>query len=255
MTQTKALIISGDGINCEEETAYAFQLAGALTEICHIQELIENPQKLSNVQILAMPGGFSFADDISSGKVLALKLKHYLSDTLLEFIQQDKLVIGICNGFQALVKLGILPNNTLQQQVTLTHNQQRRFINKWVGIHIKTQAQNNVFLKNITDGEERFMLPIRHGEGRLVIPSNDREIEARIRQHIALTYDEDINGSYMNAAALLNEKGNVLGLMPHPEAFVRWSQHPAWNAINCKGCVGEPNGLKIFKNMIEAIKS
>lgn len=252
MTKPKALILSGDGINCEEETAFAFTLAGAETEVCHIQQLIQSPQKLKDVQILALPGGFSFADDISSGKILAVKLKHYLGDLLLDFVQQDKLVIGICNGFQALVKLGLLPNSTLEQQVTLTHNRQRQFLNRWEVMDIKSSARDNLFFNNIiSQDEERIMLPIRHGEGRLVI--SESADSHSISQHIALTYDDDINGSYLNTAGLLNDKGNVLGLMPHPEGFVRWSQHPAWNAILCKQCVDEPTGLKLFKNMVEAM--
>jgi len=234
----KAMILSGDGINCEEETAFALNQAEAEVKIIHINDLIKNPIQLKNYQILILPGGFSFGDEISSGKVLALKLQHTLNDVIQEFIDSQNLVIGICNGFQAMVKMGLLPTSALgHQQVTLTHNRQKRFINRWVTLQV---PQASLFF----DGLETLDLPMRHGEGQLIVPEG-----YDIQPHIAATYSEDVNGSFLNIAALVNEKGNVMGMMPHPEAFVRWTQHPAWTSMKKNPL---PAGLKIFQNMVNS---
>lgn len=246
----KALVLTGDGINCEAETAFALEQAGAAVQIVHINTLIETPQQLKDTQILALPGGFSFGDEVSSGKILALKLRHRLHEELNEFIQAQKLVIGICNGFQTLVKLGLLPSSkTFTQQVTLTHNRQRRFINRWVSL--KAQS-NSLFFK----GLDEITLPIRHGEGRLLVPADQEEaMKASLKPHVGLTYAEDVNGSFLQIAGLVNEQGNVLGLMPHPEAFVRWTQHPAWTSLTDDQKASIPAGQKIFKNMINALRN
>jgi phosphoribosylformylglycinamidine (FGAM) synthase-like amidotransferase family enzyme len=166
----KALVVCGDGINCETESAFALEQAGASASICHINALIEAPEKLRATQLLFLPGGFSFGDEISSGKVLGVKLQHALGEPLAEFVASGKVVIGVCNGFQALVKMGLLPNTAPgdgeghAQQVTLSHNRQGRFINRWVWLKANP---NNPFFK----GLDRMMLPIRHGEGRLRVPA------------------------------------------------------------------------------------
>jgi phosphoribosylformylglycinamidine synthase subunit PurQ / glutaminase len=247
----KALVLTGDGINCEEETAFALTQAGAQGEILHINALIEAPERLKSYQILALPGGFSFGDEVSSGKILALKLRHSLGDVLNEYIENpEHLVIGVCNGFQALVKLGVLPRTDQHaQQITLTQNRQKRFINRWVSLQA---PQGNLFF----DGLDRLMLPIRHGEGRLVVPMGEEgAMESALQPHIALTYTEDVNGSFLQIAGLINEKGNVLGLMPHPEAFVRWTQHPAWTSLTEAERADVPAGKIIFDNMIKALRN
>lgn len=246
---TRALVLCGDGINCEQETAYALSLAGADSEICHINDLIRTPERLRDYRILALPGGFSFGDEVSSGKILALKLQYALGDVLRDFIEQDNLVVGICNGFQALVKLGILPESArMAQQVTLTRNRQKRFINRWV--RLNTGSASLFF-----DGLESMMLPIRHGEGRLMVPpGQESDMVGRLKPHAVLQYQEDINGSFERIAALVNERGNVMGMMPHPEAFVRWTQHPAWTSLPESERETEPAGLRIFKNMVQAVR-
>ncbi len=243
----KALVLTGDGINCEGETAFALSLAGAETECCHVNALLENPKRLDQVQILALPGGFSFGDEVSSGKILAIKLRHVLGDTLQRFIERQNLVVGICNGFQTLVKLGLLPQSErFIQHVTLTHNRQRRFINRWVAV--KTPVRKSLFLEGLED----FMLPIRHGEGRLMVPRGEELYwQDSLQSHIALTYADDVNGSFLQIAGLVNESGTVLGLMPHPEVFVRWTQHPSWTSLP-ESCHAEtPPGLRLFQNMVQ----
>jgi phosphoribosylformylglycinamidine synthase len=247
----KALVLTGDGVNCEEETAFALNQAGAQSDVLHINSMIEAPEKLKAYQILALPGGFSFGDEVSSGKILALKLRYSLGDLLNTYIENpEHLVIGVCNGFQALVKLGVLPNTSLHtQQVTLTQNRQKRFINRWVTLRA---PEGNLFFK----GLDRIMLPIRHGEGRLMVPVGEEQgMEQSLKPHIALTYEEDVNGSFLQIAGLVNENGNVLGLMPHPEAFVRWTQHPAWTSLTETERAERPAGQVVFENMVKALRN
>jgi phosphoribosylformylglycinamidine synthase subunit PurQ / glutaminase len=243
-----ALILAGDGLNCEQETAFALELAGAHVRILHINALFENPKQLLDAAMLAIPGGFSFGDEISSGKLLALKLRYSLGDVLTQFIQDGRPVLGICNGFQTLVKLGVLPksNDGAQQRVTLTHNRQRRFINQWVELRPNPQC---AFFRTIDT--ECIQLPIRHGEGRLVLGA-DLTPETLV-PHIALQYKHDVNGSHERIAGLCNESGTVLGLMPHPEAFVRQTQHPNWTAE--RGVSKKPAGLQIFENMVAMVNT
>lgn len=246
----KALVLTGDGINCETETAFALEQAGASPTIMHINTLIESPRQLQDFQILALPGGFSFGDEVGSGKILSIKLRYGLEDLLYQYVSSDNLVIGICNGFQALVKLGLLPNSALKtQQVTLTHNRQQRFINRWVSLN--TPGKSLFF-----EGLSCFMLPIRHGEGRLVVPQGQEDtFQAQLTPHIELSYEEDVNGAFLQIAGLINERGNILGLMPHPEACVTWTQHPAWTSMNDSEKAQTPAGLAIFRNMVKALRN
>jgi phosphoribosylformylglycinamidine synthase len=249
MSMTKALVLTGDGINCEQETAWALTMAGAQADIVHINQLMTHPKQLQEYRILALPGGFSFGDEVSSGKILAIKLQHALGDTLKDFIEGDNLVIGICNGFQVLVKLGILPLSTFRQQVTLVHNRQNRFINRWVSLKA---SPANLFFEG--QDPEAFMFPIRHGEGRLLLPSEqERHFEAMLKPHTVLTYCDEVNGSFGRVAGLINPRGNVLGLMPHPEACVRWTQHPAWTSLPEETQKQIPHGLRLFQNMVRAV--
>lgn len=217
--KVKALILTGDGINCENETALAFVKSGCETKIMHVQDLIDQPGELNQYQILALPGGFSFGDEIGSGQILALKLKYSLGVALTEFINQRKLIIGICNGFQVLVRLGLLPKPFTERQMTLTHNRQGHFINKWVSL--KVPESKCVWTKSL-QGKE-IQLPIRHGEGRITF-AGDQTTQHNTFQtlvangQIALSYTEDINGSYQQIAGVTDPTGCILGLMPHPEA-------------------------------------
>lgn len=218
-SKIKALILTGDGINCEVETALAFSEKGIRAEIIHITDLINNPQILDTAHILALPGGFSFGDEIGSGQILALKLKYALQVELQKFIDNKKLVIGICNGFQALVRLGLLPKPFAERTMTLTHNRQGHFINRWVDLDVPTS--NCVWTKELKG--KKISLPIRHGEGRIVFKGNSDEQLKTYKTlseqgQIALSYVEDINGSYNEIAGVCDPTGRIFGLMPHPEA-------------------------------------
>ncbi|MES2803123.1 MAG: phosphoribosylformylglycinamidine synthase subunit PurQ [Bdellovibrionota bacterium] len=217
--KVQALILTGDGINCENETALAFSEHGCETKIMHVQDLIDQPGLLSKYQILALPGGFSFGDEIGSGQILALKLKYSLGVALTEFINNKKLIIGICNGFQVLVRLGLLPKPFTERQMTLTHNRQGYFINKWVNL---TVPQSKCIWTKSLQGKE-IALPIRHGEGKITF-AGDQAMQHNtfqslmIQGQIALSYTEDVNGSYQQIAGVTDPTGCILGLMPHPEA-------------------------------------
>ena len=255
----KVSILYGYGINCDNETQYGFELAGAEAEKVHVNQLISGERKLRDYQILAIPGGFSFGDDIGAGKVLATKIKYNLAAEFSEFIKKGKLIIGICNGFQVLVKLGILPGfngNYDRQEVTLTFNDSGRFEDRWVCLKIN-QKSKCIW----TRGIERLYLPARHGEGKFV--SREEKIRERLisQNRIVAQYMDDKgnlagypwnpNGSELNIAGICNETGRIFGLMPHPEAFLFPQNHPRWTREK----IQEGEGLKIFKNAINFVKN
>lgn len=240
------LILCGDGINCERETAKAFELAGGASRIVHINDVLETPKMLADFDGLAIPGGFSFGDELGSGQIMALKIRHKLGDTFFSFVAAGKPVIGICNGFQVLVKLGLLPfPQTLERALALAPNEQGGFIDRWVTLDVD---KNSVC--KWTQGIEKLELPIRHGEGRIVF--NDEKLYAQLKAagQIPLTYTEDVNGSYGRIAGLCDASGMVLGLMPHPEAHVYRATYKAPE----KEFLEEGDGLMLFKNIIRVIQ-
>src|SRR5579883_977380 len=228
MSKNRALVISGDGINCESETIWGLQAAGFQGDEVHITSLLSKPSLLNDYALIVFPGGFSFGDEIASGKVLAIKIMDKLQDAMHQCIEKDRLVLGICNGFQALVQMSLLPDsqNGAEKTVSLVHNEGGHFINKWVELEVPAPARTGFFA-----GLEKIELPIRHGEGRIRPKSGKEEY---IDRHATLRYANDVNGSFRRIASLSNARGNVMGLMPHPEAFVRFTQHPAWNAMKIR---------------------
>ena len=255
----KALILTGYGINCDIETAHAFKLAGADAERVHITDLINTTRKLSDYHILAFPGGFSFGDDIASGKVLANMIKYNLGEQIQEFIDSGKLIIGICNGFQAMVKMGLLPafdGDYGSQDVTLTFNDSGRFEDRWVHLNANVKSKC-VFTKSI----KNIYLPVRHGEGKFVV--KNPQVLARLKKenHIVFQYTDidgktagypdNPNGSVDNIAAICDETGRVFGMMPHPEAFQHRTNHPRWTREELPE---EGAGVAIFRNAVEYVK-
>jgi phosphoribosylformylglycinamidine synthase subunit PurQ / glutaminase len=246
----KVLVVTGDGVNCEQETAIAFRLAGFEAEIWHLNDLIHEGYSLDDLCLkyaaLAFPGGFSFGDDISSGKVLALKIRHSLKWDLQSYVDRGGLVIGVCNGFQALIRLGVFG-----KEVSITHNDIGKFTNRWV--KLTPEGGKCVWLK----GLGTIDLPIRHGEGKIVLDTVHRAgVLNKLERHgsLCLKYEQNPNGSEEDIAGLCDHTGRIFGLMPHPEAYVRWTAHPSWTAQpNRAGAPGE--GLAIFQNAFEAAKS
>ena len=267
----RALILTGFGINCEEEFAAAYRLAGAEPTIVHLNQVLHGQVSIHDFDTLNFPGGFSFGDDLGSGVVLANKLRYRqtgaggrtLLDDIKQFIADGKFVLGICNGFQVLVKLGLLPNlsGTVTPEVTLTHNASGRYEDRWVTLRVNPNA-HTPFLKGI----DTLEVPVRHGEGRLVI--SDAAIQQRIEAggFNCLSYLDangdgtDVypfnpNGAALNCAGLTDPTGQVFGLMPHPEAFLSAYNHPDWarrRRLNPQA-TEEGEGLQIFKNIVEHI--
>jgi phosphoribosylformylglycinamidine synthase len=255
----KTLVLTGYGINCDIETQHAFKLAGVGAERVHLTDLINGTRKLSDFHILALPGGFSFGDDIASGKVLANMLKYNLGEQIQEFIDDGKLIIGICNGFQAMVKMGLLPafgGDYAAQEVTLTFNDSGRFEDRWV--HLKANKSSKcVFAKGIGS----IYLPVRHGEGKFV--AENPQVLSRLEKDNQIVfqyvdsegnlagYPHNPNGSVENIAAICDETGRVFGMMPHPEAFQHRTNHPAWTRVELPE---EGAGVAIFRNAVEYVR-
>ncbi|MDD4907833.1 MAG: phosphoribosylformylglycinamidine synthase I [Candidatus Omnitrophica bacterium] len=258
--KVKVLVLRTAGTNCDKETFFAFELAGALPELVHVNELLGGSKKLDDYRILAIPGGFSYGDDIAAGKVLANELKFKLVHDLSKFIQAGKLIIGICNGFQILVKSGLLPGHPgLEQDTSLILNDSAKFEDRWVYLRAKSresQRSKCVWTRDLTD---IIYLPVAHGEGKFI--TRDEYVLNRLKNNgqIVLRYcDEEgrlagypcnPNGSLDNIAGICDETGRILGLMPHPERHVDVVQHPRWPGLKLKGQAGD--GLAIFKNGVE----
>lgn len=223
----RVCVLAGNGINCENETAMAFTEANATSTIVHINQLITKEVNLADFDILALPGGFSYGDEIQSGKILALKLKKYLMQELRDFIHQNKLIIGICNGFQMLVHLDLFD----QAETALMENETEKFINTWVDLKVNT---NSFWTKDFTS---IIPMPIRHGEGRFYSKTDFP------KEQVLFTYTQNINGSQDAIAGITNKKGNVLGMMPHPEAALNPNLNPY------KGITHT-----LFKNAVNMIK-
>ena len=254
MTKPRALVLRAPGTNCDQETAWAFRLAGADTEFIHINQLMENPRTTLDYQILCVPGGFSFGDDVGAGRILASKFTSRLKDCIEEFRTAEKLVLGICNGFQVLIKTGFLvPKDVSGLPVTLTWNHNGRYDCRWV--NLKTAGSSCVFLRDT----DMMYLPIAHAEGRFVVRDSGILANLKSTRQVALKYvnpdgsNSDVpypfnpNGSDDNIAGICDESGCVFGLMPHPERFVDRTQHPRWTRLPENTAV---DGLKIFENAV-----
>jgi phosphoribosylformylglycinamidine synthase len=247
-------IITGYGINADRELVQAFKLAGdnVLNEdsleieisSTHINDLFASAETIRDMHIIAFPGGFSYGDHLGSGKILAHQIKNRLKDALAQFIRQKKIIIGICNGFQVLTKTGLLPNiqNEWQNEVSLIDNINGRFIDDWVKVRFN-QESPCIWTKNLFEMD----LPIRHGEGRFVV-SDDNLLKALQDFNLtAVRYIKNLNGSVDDIAGITDPTGQILGLMPHPEAFWMPYNHPRWTRER----VLENKGIKIFENGIK----
>ncbi|MBV9079894.1 MAG: phosphoribosylformylglycinamidine synthase I [Elusimicrobia bacterium] len=225
--QVQALVVRAAGTNCDQETIHALTQAGAACELAHVNQILSGRTRLHPYQIVVFPGGFSYGDDIAAGKVLANELRLRLKDQLARFVEGKKLVIGVCNGFQVLVKAGLLPGFTpidAEQSATLTLNDSGRFQCEWVAIATEKSAASWL------DGmPPSFELPIAHGEGKFLTASPAVLTKLKKNRQIVFRYDKNNpNGSEAAIAGVCNVGGNVVGLMPHPERFVSRYQHPNW---------------------------
>ncbi len=258
MTKPSVLILRAPGTNCDIETAHAFTMAGAETSTIHIQQLIERPLWAKKFQVLCIPGGFSYGDDIAAGRIFATELQTSLSDVLADFIEQDRLILGICNGFQVLMRLGIffdVPDN--KPAASLTWNRQGRFEDRWV--HLRVASDICPFLQDI----DQMYLPIAHAEGRLVIRDETVADEISEAGQLVLRYtneagDNDLdeqlafpdnpNAAQRNVAGLCDPSGRVFGLMPHPERHLFPTHHPFWTRREEQPEHGD--GFQLFQNAV-----
>ena len=266
----KALVLTGYGLNCDHETAYALELAGAKADRIHINSLIDGSETLDPYRILVFGGGFSWGDDHGAGVIQAVRMKTHLGDQLLDFIEKGNLVLGICNGFQTLVNLGLLPGfdqNYQRRSVALTFNDCGNFRDAWVNLKIDSTSPC-VFTKGI----EHIELPVRHGEGKFY---TDKETLERLahQNQVAMRYamadgrpargafPENPNGSLDDIAGICDPSGRIFGLMPHPEAFHHPTHHPDWTRIKelhkRSGLSMAPvptSGIRMFQNAVDFIR-
>ena len=253
MSLPNVLILRAPGTNCDAESAFAFEKAGAATRLVHVNELRERPKLLREAQILMLPGGFSYGDDVASGKILATQLEHFLFDAIRTFRNQDKLILGICNGFQTLLKSGLLvPPDEDGPLVTLTHNSNGRYEDRWV--ELKVMPNSSPFLREMS----RLYVPVAHAEGKFICKkewilqglAQSKQIVLRYATSNGeeVVYPHNPNGSQGDVAGLCDATGRVLGLMPHPERHVLPTQHPRWTR---EGLKKEGEGLQLFRNAVD----
>jgi phosphoribosylformylglycinamidine synthase len=253
MAQPRILILRAPGTNCDQETAHAFSLAGGVSESWHINRLLEEPRRVADYQVLCVPGGFSYGDDVAAGRILGNQMQHHLAGVLEDFRAASKLVLGICNGFQILLKTNLLAApDSKGATATLTLNDCGKFEARWV--RLKVEANRCVFLQGIREMELR----VAHGEGKFV--ARDEKIFAEMQASGRLvmryasasgsgatSYPANPNGAMGDVAGICDETGHVFGLMPHPEGFVDWTQHPRWTREPERE-VGD--GLRVFQNAV-----
>lgn len=252
MATPRVLILRAPGANCDAEAQFAFERAGAEAERIHVNRLREQPRLLQKFQILMVPGGFTYGDDVAAGKILAVQLSHFLSDALREFRNKEKLILGVCNGFQVLLKAGLLmPPDEEGPLATLANNTSGRFTDRW--IHLQAAPGKCPFLK----GYDRLHLPIAHGEGNFICREPWMLKGLQESGQVVLRYVDaagqpgpfpvNPNGSQGDVAGLCDATGRVLGLMPHPERHVLPTQHPRWTRT---GLAEEGDGLRLFRNAV-----
>jgi phosphoribosylformylglycinamidine synthase subunit PurQ / glutaminase len=255
----RVLILRAPGTNCDQETAFAFETAGGRPDVVHLNRLLENPQLAANYQILAIPGGFSYGDDISAGRIFGNQIRHHLRDCVQEFKAAGKLIIGICNGLQILVKSGVLlPDRADEPIATLTLNDSGKFEDRWV--HLCAAGDKCVFLRGI----QRMYLPIAHAEGKFVARDEAtlKQLESASQLVLryclspdlgplspdtsAVPYPANPNGAQLDVAGVCDETGRVFGLMPHPERHIDPTQHPRWTREKHD----RGDGLAVFENAV-----
>ena len=264
MTKPNTLILRTAGTNCDGETAYAFELAGSNAELVHINRLLREPGLLDSFQILAIPGGFSYGDDIAAGRILANQITHHLGDALRAFIDSGRPVIGICNGFQVLVKTDLLPGRLWGgggQSATLTNNDCGRFVDRWV--RLASRPSKCIWTADLEPPV--IELPVAHGEGKFVLRNETVRRALWENGQVALMYAKDDgspargefpenpNGSVDDIAGVCDPTGLVFGLMPHPERYVDAVQHPAWTSQRQTARPGQ--GLQIFINAVRHVSA
>lgn len=256
MPKVHVLVLRAPGANCDQETAYAFERAGAAADRLHVNRVLERPAVLDNYQVLCIPGGFSYGDDLGAGRILANQIQHHLRDALHAFKDSGKLILGICNGFQILTKSGLLLDGDASgcPVATLTNNDSGKFEDRWVRLRV-TSDRCTFF-----SGIESMYLPVAHAEGKFV-PRDSAALsmleaagQVVLRYAAAegnggeVAYPDNPNGSVGAIAGICDSTGRVCGLMPHPERYIDPTHHPRWT--RCRTPPQEGDGLHVFRNAV-----
>lgn len=262
MAQPRILVLRAPGANCDEETAHAFALAGGAPERWHVRRLLEEPRRVAEFQVFCIPGGFAYGDDLAAGRILGSQMRHHLADVLREFHGAGKLILGICNGFQALMNTELLTAADGRGPVaTLTNNDSGHLECRW--IRLSVEGSKCVFLSGIQEMD----LPVAHGEGKFVV--RDAEVMGRLERDGQLVlryrnpsgaaaprrtaedsvvpYPANPNGAMGDVAGICDATGRVFGLMPHPERFVDATQHPQWTRRPAQEA---GDGIRVFQNAV-----
>jgi phosphoribosylformylglycinamidine synthase subunit PurQ / glutaminase len=255
MTRPRAIVLRAPGTNCDEEAAYALARAGALAETIHINQVMETPAALDRFQILVIPGGFSYGDDLGAGRILATRITATLGDAIRRFCDRSGLVLGICNGFQVLVRAGLLPGGSATS-TTLAANESGRFEDRWVRLLPRPG------LSPFVTFSEPIEMPVAHGEGRFLMADSSRISALERAGQVVLKYADagarptqeypaNPNGSAHAVAGVCDPTGRIFGLMPHPERCIESWHHPRWTRRR-NGEPAEANGLRIFESAVQA---
>jgi phosphoribosylformylglycinamidine synthase I len=257
-----ALVLRTEGTNCDAEMARAFELAGAHVRVVHVGRVLADPGVLGRGDVIGFPGGFSHGDDVASGRVLATRLRERAWGELCAAADRGVPMIGVCNGFQVMVQIGLLPGPRRGQawevsappapEVGLAANASARFVDRWVGVRVEPNTA--CVWSGAVDssaGDEVMRLPVAHGEGRFVAPAPvlDRLAEAG---QVVLRYTEDVNGSDGAVAGICDAGGRIFGLMPHPERYLEWNRHPWWTRLSEQTRSTETPGLAIFRGAVRS---
>ena len=271
MNRVRACVLTGFGLNCDHETAHALQLVGAEARRVHINALIEGDVRLDQFQLLVFGGGFSWGDDHGAGVIQAVRMRTRMGDEMQRFVAAGNLVLGICNGFQTLVNLGLLPGcagESRQRTVALTHNDCGNFRDQWVRLAVDPHT-----VCVFTTGLRELDLPVRHGEGKFV--AADAVIERLLAagqvvmryadasgQPAQGQYPDNPNGSMQDIAGICDSTGRVFGLMPHPEAYNHWTNHPDWplekerrHRLGQGPPTDQTPGLQLLQNAVRVLQT
>lgn len=262
----RALIVRTAGTNCDAELCRAFELGGARVERVHVRALIDEPARFDDFDLIGFPGGFSYGDDVASGRILAMQVRERLYPALRAAAERGAAMIGVCNGFQVLVQVGLLPGPSAgdswperaapEQRVALADNDPPRFTDRWVRI-APDAASNCVWTRGLleTPAGDAMMLPIAHGEGRFVPRDADTLRALERGRQVALRYVDNPNGSAGDVAGICDASGRIFGLMPHPERYLDWTRHPFWTRLDAATRSRRTPGLAMFAGAVEAVRT
>lgn len=257
----RVLVARTAGTNCEQEMVRGFAMAGAEVDLVHLDALADDPAIIDRAQIIGLPGGFSYGDDIASGRIFAMRLRERLWPALRAAAERGTLMLGACNGFQVMVQLGLLPGPAAgerwpasppPQSLALAHNAGGRFVDRWSRVAV---PDNSVCVWTAPwragYGADELMLPSAHGEGRLVAADPALLDRLEANGQVAVRYIDNFNGSERDIAGACDATGRIFGLMPHPERYLSWTRHPFWTRLETREGRDTP-GLAMFRAAVEA---